>query len=525
MQSTSDKAMPKVSIILRSYNEEKHIGKLLSSIFNQKCLYPFEVILVDSGSKDNTLAIANRYPVTVVEISPKEFTFGRSLNRGISKASGEVCVMTSAHCYASNECWLENIVKPIFENDKVALVYGNQRGVDVTKYSEHQIFSQWFSDENIYDYQLPFCNNANAAIRKTVWDEYHYNEELTGLEDLDWAKYVRSRGLKITYRADAQVFHVHNETPRQIYHRYYREAYAFKQIFKDEHFGLFSFIKFFILNTINDYLHAKKDKVLMENLFSIPMFRALQFWATFKAHQFNIPISRDMQKQLYYPKKRAFTPTAREPKAQIIDITTPLRNDLPVWPGSIPFHLNGIKNHEENSHCESEIKLNIHTGSHMDAPLHFVKNGKGIEKIDIRRMIGKIFLVEYNDTTHISPDFLQKQNIPTGCNKIILKTLNSHGERSNAFNENFIAITSQTADWLVSAGIDLVGIDGPSIQAYHDKNNSTHEILLKNEIIILEGLNLNEARQGLYNLVALPMLIEGAEGAPIRAFLTKDKLL
>ncbi|MFA6238836.1 MAG: glycosyltransferase [Bacteriovorax sp.] len=515
---------PLVSVILRSYNEEKHIGKLLSSIFNQKCIYPFEVILVDSGSKDNTLSIANRYPVKIVEISPKEFTFGRSLNRGIAKARGEVCVMTSAHCYASNEHWLENIARPILEDEKVALVYGNQRGVESTRYSEHQIFSQWFSDENIYDYKLPFCNNANSAIRRSLWEEYPFNEDLTGLEDLDWAKYVRSRSLKISYRADAQVFHVHNETPKQIYQRYYREAYAFKQIFKDEHFAFFSFLKFFLLNTINDYIHAKKDSVILDNILSIPMFRFLQFWATYKAHQYNIPISTDMQKQLYYPKKRT-SQNQQPPKSNIIDITAPLHNNLPVWPGSISFTQNILKNHEADSFHESEIAMNIHTGTHMDAPLHFVQNGKSIDQIDLRRLIGKVFVLEYNDNTHISPEYLRQQNIPNGCNKIIFKTLNSHGEPQKTFNENFIAITSHTADWLVSAGMDLVGIDGPSIQAFHDKNNLTHEILLKNEILILEGLYLKEARQGLYNLIALPLLIENAEGSPIRAILTKDKLI
>src|SRR5207244_6851237 len=136
-----------VSIIVRTFNEARHIRRCLEGILSQRVSFPFEIILVDSGSTDGTLDVVEKFDVKVVKINPEEFTFGRSLNRGIEQASGEFCVMISAHGYPANESWLENLLHP-FGNDKVALVYGKQRGNHVTRYSEQQIFERWFPDES-----------------------------------------------------------------------------------------------------------------------------------------------------------------------------------------------------------------------------------------------------------------------------------------------------------------------------------------------------------------------------------------
>ena len=131
---------PKASIIIRCYNEERHSGKLLSGISQQTC-QDFEVILVDSGSTDATLAIASHYPVNIISIKPEEFSFGRSLNRGCHIAKGEYLVIVSAHVYPIHKDWLEQLLRP-FDTPQVALVYGKQRGDEVSKYSEHQVFSR-----------------------------------------------------------------------------------------------------------------------------------------------------------------------------------------------------------------------------------------------------------------------------------------------------------------------------------------------------------------------------------------------
>ncbi|KKL85421.1 hypothetical protein LCGC14_1954900 [marine sediment metagenome] len=142
-----------------------------------------------------------------------------SLNKGIEKTNGEFCVFVSAHCYPQNGEWLENLIKP-FEDSSIALVYGRQKGDQETKYSEQQIFAKWFSGDDEGIQNFPFCNNANASIRKNLWYKYKFNETLTGLEDIDWAKYAISKYYLLYYATNAVVIHVHDETYPQIYRRY-----------------------------------------------------------------------------------------------------------------------------------------------------------------------------------------------------------------------------------------------------------------------------------------------------------------
>ncbi len=527
LQTTETK--PLASIILRSYNEEKHIEKLLESIFRQKTDFPFEVILVDSGSTDKTIHIAQKFPIKIIPISKEEFTFGRSLNRGIEAAVGDYCVMTSSHCFPTDEYWLQNIVTP-FESDDVALVYGKQRGISTTKYSEHQIFAQLFPDKNIDDFQVPFCNNANAAIRRSVWKQYPYNEELTGLEDMDWAKFARSHGHKISYRSDANIFHIHEERPRQIYHRYYREAYAYKQIFKDQRFGLRSFLKFWALNTIGDFIHARQDGVFLKQSLGIIQFRFLQFWGTYRAHQYKIPVSSEMQKQLYYPKiRKEFKVSNKEnnnskEELKLIDITRPIFAQMAVWPGATATQINSKFTIENNGFIDSDLLLNIHAGTHIDAPKHFIKNGRSVDQISMNKLIGKCFVYENMSLSHVNAKDLERAKIPANTKKLLIKTANSSRPIDACFNQHFLAITEDAATWIANTKIHFVGIDGPSIQAFDAKSNKTHTELLQKEVVIAENLNLREIKSGNYYLSLYPLAIKGAEGAPARAFLSKEKI-
>jgi glycosyltransferase involved in cell wall biosynthesis len=192
-----------VSIIIRSYNGEEHIGRLLEGIFEQS-IKNIEVIIVDSESTDKTLNIAKTFPVIVHEIEPDEFSFGSAINLGCQASNGEFFVMVSAHVYPIYKDWLGNLLSP-FDDPKVGIVYGKQRGCETTKYSEHQIFAKWFPDESNFSQEHPFCNNANAAIRRKLWKRIPYDETLTGLEDIDWAKRVLKLVYKISYVAEAEV--------------------------------------------------------------------------------------------------------------------------------------------------------------------------------------------------------------------------------------------------------------------------------------------------------------------------------
>lgn len=201
-----------------------------------------EIVIVDSGSTDATVSVASCYPGKVVLIAPEEFSFGRSLNLGCREAKGEFVVIASAHVYPVNKDWLEKLLVP-FADPQVALVYGKQRGDETTKYSERAIFARWFPDISNLRQDHPFCNNANAAIRRSVWEQVPYDETLTGLEDLDWANRAMVLGHRIAYAGEAEIVHVHNETAEHICNRYRREAIAMKHIFPQERFTLWDFAR------------------------------------------------------------------------------------------------------------------------------------------------------------------------------------------------------------------------------------------------------------------------------------------
>ena len=292
----------KCSIVIRCYNEEQHIGRLLSGIMQQTAK-DVEIILVDSGSTDATLSIASRYPTKVVYIDPEEFTFGRALNVGCEAATGEYIVNASAHVYPVYNDWLERLLAP-FVDSQIALVYGKQRGNEITKFSEHQILAKWFPEHSNLNQGHSFCNNANAAIRRQLWEKMPYDEKLTGLEDLDWAKRVMDEGYHIAYAADADIMHVHNETPMRIYNRYRREAIALKRIYPHEHFNAIDFMHLFTSNMISDYYHAWHKGMLWKNLTSIPLFRLMQFSGTYRGFSQRSKITSDLRHTFYYPNRR-----------------------------------------------------------------------------------------------------------------------------------------------------------------------------------------------------------------------------
>lgn len=291
--------MTKVSIVIRCYNEEKHIGRLLSGILQQD-IQNIEIIVVDSGSQDATVSIASRYPIKLVTISPQEFSFGKALNLGCQEASGDIIAIASAHVYPVYKDWLRQLIAP-FQDPDVALVYGKQKGNEITKYSEHQIFAKWFPDISDWNQEHPFCNNANAAIRRNLWQKIPYNETLTGLEDIAWGKIALQRGYKIAYTAQAEIVHVHEETPAKIYNRYRREAIAMKQIFPEEKFNFWDFIRLFLANTISDWYHAAHEQNSVYQFADVFVFRLMQFWGTYRGFTQKGSISRQLKQRLYYP--------------------------------------------------------------------------------------------------------------------------------------------------------------------------------------------------------------------------------
>jgi hypothetical protein len=186
----------------------------------------------------------------------------------------------------------------------VALTYGKQRGYKGSKYSEHQIFHQWYPDVSKPKQKTAFCNNANAAIRKRLWEQNPYDETLTGLEDLTWAKWATQQGHAISYVAEAEIIHVHNETPRGVYNRYRREAMALRKIYPEAHFNFYDFLRLTTTNIFSDLWHAARERVLLKNLASIFWFRYMQFHGTRVGHRETSLVTPQLRETFYYARER-----------------------------------------------------------------------------------------------------------------------------------------------------------------------------------------------------------------------------
>ena len=289
-----------LSIVIRAFNEGKHIGRLLYGIQQQTLKEDVEIILVDSGSTDDTLEIAARFPVRIVQIKPEEFTFGRSLNRGIEAASGEIIVMISAHCFPVYPDWLAQLTQP-FEKEDVALTYGRQIGGETNHYSEHQIFRYYFPEHSVPAQGQPYAHNANSAIRRDLWEQHPYDESLTGLEDLAWSSWAMETGRTITYVAEAVVVHSHEETLRQVYKRYQREAIAIKRILPESKFSFWRFLIQWVKFTLSDLLQARREGVFLKQFFPVVRFRFLQQWGTFRGYHYAGKVNAQLHRAFYYP--------------------------------------------------------------------------------------------------------------------------------------------------------------------------------------------------------------------------------
>jgi len=288
------------SVVVRCLNEETHIGRLLSGLQHQ-AQPPDEIVIVDSGSTDATLDIASRFTSNIVEISPSEFSFGRALNIGCDAAKGDVLIFLSAHVYPLYDSYMEMLTAP-FADPEVALAYGRQVGDHRTKYSESRLLLRWFPATSQRRQDHPFCNNANAAIRRTVWEEIPYDEELTGLEDVHWAKRAMEKGHAISYVAEAPVVHVHEESWSRIVNRYERESLAYRRIMSEHrHLNGLEAAALAVGNTLVDYVHAAREGVLVPNLTGIPAFRAAQFYGAWRGFTRRDKVNEGLKRRFYYP--------------------------------------------------------------------------------------------------------------------------------------------------------------------------------------------------------------------------------
>ncbi|MDU8913291.1 glycosyltransferase family 2 protein [Aestuariicoccus sp. MJ-SS9] len=296
-----------VSIIIRTYNESRWLVEVLEAIAGQTSDVLHETIIVDSGSTDDTLIIAERHGCRVEHISKPEFTFGRSLNVGCAAARGNVLVFLSGHCIPAVHDWLERLIEPVV-NGTVAYSYGRQMGKEgVSRFSEQMLFEKYFPDQSQLPQEGFFCNNANAALAAGVWRDHPFDEEVTGLEDIALAKNLVANEMAIGYVAEAPVIHIHEETWAQVKNRYEREAIAMQLIMPDIYFGFFDFLWFTAAGIGLDIKDAlRRDELPGMGRIAvwpeIALFRYHQYWGTYRGSTASLRLSKLQKQKYYYPR-------------------------------------------------------------------------------------------------------------------------------------------------------------------------------------------------------------------------------
>lgn len=290
------------SIVIRTLNEQRWLPELLTAIANQRFDGAgFETVVVDSGSTDETLKIAERFGCRVVHIRKEDFTFGRSLNVGCDAAAGRFLVFVSGHCIPVGDRWLDALVRPL-RDGQVEYVYGRQEGFGPTKYSELQLFKKYFPGESRVPQDDIFCNNANAALLKSAWLDHRFDESLTGLEDMELAKRLVATGKRIGYISEASVHHIHEESWRRVRTRYEREALALQRILPEVQVSIADCARYFVAGVLLDLRQAVRDRVFLDNAWPIVAFRAMQYWGTWRGNNEHRQLSIRRREAYFYPR-------------------------------------------------------------------------------------------------------------------------------------------------------------------------------------------------------------------------------
>ena len=272
----------KVSILIRTKNEERYIGQTLSAIFSQT-YKDFEVLIVDSGSTDRTLEIAKKYPVNIHHIKPEDFTWGYSLNYGFARAKGDYVICLSAHSLPLSNDWLKIMISN-FERSNVAAVMSNTLPwPDCNPFDRRGLLKKFNIEKQELREGPPFVfGNTSSAIRKAVWEKVNFDESLSYCEDHDWIRKVRKMNFKVIYEPEAQVYHSHNETLKQIYRRTYMEACA-RKILKFKEDALLNIIYDLLAGSIYDMLYVLVKRDNLKWLLFAPLRRIAMNYAKLKA--------------------------------------------------------------------------------------------------------------------------------------------------------------------------------------------------------------------------------------------------
>lgn len=214
---------------------------------------------------------------------------------------------------------------------------------------------------------------------------------------------------------------------------------------------------------------------------------------------------------------------------KIYDITVPISSSMPVWPGDPLVSLNQISAIKNGDHSNvTQIRMSVHTGTHIDSPRHFIDSGKTVDQIPIEKLTGNILVLVIDETEKVISQRVLKQhphrNLLERTTKVLFRTRNSTLWQLHpiTFQPDFVGIDTSGAEYLSKLNLELIGIDYLSIAPYGD-TLLPHQVLLSKEIVLLEGLDLSGVPGGTYELYCLPLTIMGCEGAPARVILVDQE--
>lgn len=209
---------------------------------------------------------------------------------------------------------------------------------------------------------------------------------------------------------------------------------------------------------------------------------------------------------------------------RIYDISLPIFKGMTVYEGDPQVQVRPASQIEKGAPMNlTRLSLGSHTGTHVDAPFHFVPGGATVDRLSLGPFIGKALVRHIRCKEAITCPDLEEAHIPNGTERLLLRTSNSQLWEKGGFQRGFVYLMEDGARWLVDRGMKLVGIDYLSIDAFGSKDFPSHNALLKAGVIIVEGLDLRNVPSGEYTLVCLPLRLAGGDGAPARAVLMDDR--
>lgn len=210
------------------------------------------------------------------------------------------------------------------------------------------------------------------------------------------------------------------------------------------------------------------------------------------------------------------------------DVTVPISGSIPVWPGDPPVQVDWSARMAHGDRLNlSRLRLGSHTGTHVDAPYHFVDDGMTIDQLPVELLVGPAYVATLEDLAGmtVGAEDLARAQVPPGVVRLLLKTRNSAfwQERSAVFRSEYVHVGLDAARWVVERGIRLLGIDYLSVEALAVSDHVVHRTLLGAGVIVVEGLDLRQVPAGPCQLVCLPLKLEGGDGAPARVLVGRDQ--